>query len=93
MYPSLVEPNIKNVIISELKEIKRNKFYIHSNYLNIVGFLFISLLIVFILWLKYTGKKDIKTQLENEKKKKEYILSKLSYFQRMKQREYTNMPI
>lgn len=93
MYPSLVEPNIKYVIHSELKTCKQDKFYKYSTYLNLGGFLFITSLIGFILWLKYKGKQDIKTQIENERKKKEYILSKLNYFQRMKQRAYTNMPI
>jgi Bucentaur or craniofacial development len=93
MYPTLVEPNIKYVINSELKTCKQSKFEKYSTFLNIGGFFFITGLIGFILWLKYKGKQDIKAQLENEKKKKEYILSKLNYLQRMKQRAYTNMPI
>ncbi len=93
MYPSLVEPTIKYVINSELKTCKSNKFEINSIYLNIGSFIFITSLIGFILWLKYKGKQDIKTQLENERKKKEYILSKIGHFQRMKQRIYTNMPV
>jgi len=93
MYPSLVEPTIKCVIHSELKTCKEKKFYQYSNYLNIGGFLFLVGTIGFILWYQYKGKQDTKTQIENERKKKEYILSKLNYFQRMKQRAYTNMPI
>ena len=41
MYPTLVEPNIKYVINSELRTCKQDKFYRNSNYLNIGGFLFI----------------------------------------------------
>ncbi len=93
MYPSLVEPSIKYVIHSELKSCKQDKFYKYSTYLNIGGFIFLSSVIGFILWLQYKGKQDIKTQMENEKKKKEYILSKLNTLQRMNQRAYTNMPI
>lgn len=91
MYPMLVEPNIKNVINSELRTCKQEKFYRNSNYLNIGGFLFIASLVSFTLWLKYQGKHDIKAVLENERKKKEYILTKLNQFQRMNQRAYTNM--
>ena len=59
MYPMLVEPNIKNVINSELRTCKQEKFYRNSNYLNIGGFLFIASLVSFTLWLKYQGQGKI----------------------------------
>ncbi len=93
MYPILVEPTIKYVINNELKSCKQDKFYRHSIYLNVGGFIFITSVIGFILWLQYKGKQDIQTQMENDRKKKEYILSKLNTIQRMNQRAYTNMPI
>jgi sugar (pentulose or hexulose) kinase len=36
---------------------------------------------------------DIKQIIEKENKKKNYILSKLHFYQKMKNKEYTNMPI
>lgn len=93
MYPSLVEPSIKYVLQSELKTCKEKQFVTNSLYYNIVGFLLLAGFIGFVLWYQYKGKMDIKTQVERERKKKEYILSKIQNFQKMKQRAYTNMPI
>jgi hypothetical protein len=93
MYPSLVEPSIKYILHSELKNCKEKQFITNSFYLNIISLLFIISFVGFILWLQYKGKQDIKTKIENDKKRKNYILSKLQNYQKMKQRAYTNMPI
>ena len=93
MYPTLVEPTIKNVIMTELKTSRINKVRQNTILLNSIGFIVLGSIIAFVLWLQYKGKQDISAKLERERKKKEYVLSKLQMYQRMKAREYTNMPI
>jgi hypothetical protein len=93
MYPTLVEPSIKHVIMSELKASRGNKVQRNTLLLNGLGFLFLGSTIAFILWLQYKGKQDVRAQVEREQKKREYILSKLQMYQRMKAKEYTNIPI
>ena len=53
----------------------------------------LSFIITFILYIKYKGKQDVSKLIENENKKKNYILSKLHFYQKMKSKEYTNIPI
>ena len=93
MYPTLVEPTIKNVIMTELKTSRVNKIQHNTFVVNLIGFIVLIATISFILWLQYKGKQDVKARIERERKKKEYIMSKVQMYQRMKQREYTNMPI
>jgi len=65
---------------------------------NIITFNTIFFILLFsikkiILYIKYNEKKNKKKMLEKENKKKNYILSKLQFYQKMKTKEYTNMPI
>ena len=93
MYPSLVEPSIKNVILSELKTSRWHRVQQNTLLFNSIGFIVLGSVISFILWLQYKGKQDIKAQVERAEKKREYIMAKLQMYQRMKAKEYTNMPI
>ena len=79
--------------MTELKTSRINKVRQNTILLNSIGFIVLGSIIAFVLWLQYKGKQDISAKLERERKKKEYVLSKLQMYQRMKAREYTNMPI
>ena len=92
MYPSLVEPTIYSVLQYELKNSRQTKFQRDSYYVNLIGFVFLSTLIGLFLWIHYKGKQDVSARILRERKKKEYILSKLNYYQRIKEQEYTGIP-
>jgi hypothetical protein len=93
MYPSLVEPTIKYILQSELKTSSDIKFNRNSFFYNIVCFVVIISIIGFILWLQYNGKNDAIKMIERENKKREYILSKIQMYQKIKTSEYTNIPM
>jgi hypothetical protein len=93
MYPHLVEKNILYVMKDQLSQCNQQKFYRNSIIFNGVLFILLTSVITIILYIKYKGKQDTKKLLENENKKKNYILSKLQFYQKMKTKEYTNMPI
>ena len=93
MYPHLVEKNILYVMKDQLSQCNQEKFYRNSIIFNGVLFILLTSVITIILYIKYKGKQDTKKLLENENKKKNYILSKLQFYQKMKTKEYTNMPI
>lgn len=93
MYPSLVEPTIKYILHSELKTSREIKFDKNSIVYNILCFVALTGSIGFILWLQYKGKQNISEVIERENKKRNYILSKIQMYQKIKTREYTNIPI
>jgi hypothetical protein len=93
MYPTLVEPTIKYILQSELKTSRDIKFNRNSFFYNIICFVVIISVIGFILWLQYNGKKDLVKVIEKENKKRDYILSKIQIYQKIKTREYTNIPM
>ena len=84
MYPSLVEPTIKVIMKQQLDVCNKDKFQKNSIILNIVIGAVIIFIISVILYVKYNGKQDIKLLKEKERKKKEYILSKINNYQKMK---------
>jgi hypothetical protein len=92
MHPSLVEPTIHSILQYELKNSHENKFKRDSFYLNTFGFVFVLSFIGLILWTHYKGKQDIPARVLKERKKREYVLSKLNYYQRIKEQEYTGIP-
>ena len=93
MYPHLVEKNILYVMKDQLLECNQKKLYRNNIIFNSILFILLTSLISIVLYIKYKGKQDTKTLLEKENKKKNYILSKLQFYQKMKRKEYTNMPI
>ena len=84
MYPSLVEPTILVIMKQQLDVCNKDKFHKNSIVLNLVIGATIVFIISVILYVKYKGKQDIKTIKDRERKKKEYILSKISNYQKMK---------
>ncbi len=93
MYPSLVEPTIKYILQSELKTSNENRFNKNSLIYNIICFVALFSTISFILWIQYKGKHDVKEQILRENRKRDYILSKIQLYQKIKTREYTNIPM
>ena len=93
MYPLLVEPTIRNIMNNQLNQCNQTKFTRNTFILNLVGLLIVMGIISIILYVKYKGKQDIHTMKKKEDKKRDYILSKLQFFQKMKTKEFTNMPI
>lgn len=88
----LVEDNIKNIMNLYLNELRRNNQSKKNLYFNL-GLLFIILFTIFItLYIKYKGKQNINKIKENERMKKEYILSNLRKYQNMKNELVTNIP-
>ena len=92
MNPTLVEPSIKYILNSELKSSRYNKFIENSFMFNLILFVLFIVFFLFLGWLLYKGKQDPKIIKERERKKKEYIMSKLHTYQKMKQEVYTNIP-
>jgi phosphotransferase system glucose/maltose/N-acetylglucosamine-specific IIC component len=90
--PVLVEPTIKMVLNSELRMSNEYKFEQNSLLLNIGLFIAFIVFFSFVLWYCYKGKQDPFLNQEKEKKKREYILSKLQHYQKMKQEAFTNIP-
>jgi hypothetical protein len=93
MNPILVESTIKNIMNSQLSNCKKDKFVKNSTFLNISLFLLLSGIISFILFIQYKGKQNVVERIQRENKKRNYILSKLHVFQKMKEKEFTNIPI
>jgi hypothetical protein len=84
MYPSLVEPTIKVIMKQQLDVCNKDRFHKNSVMLNIVICIVLLCVISAILYIKYKGKQDIALLKEKERKKKEYILSKINNYQQMK---------
>ena len=84
MYPSLVEPTIKVIMKHQLDVCNKDRFEKNSVILNILIGMIIIAIISAILYVKYKGKQDIRLVKERERKKKEYILSKINNYQKMK---------
>lgn len=84
MYPSLVEPTIKVIMKQQLDLCNQDKYNRNTIIFNLIAGTIILSIIVIILYIKYKGKQDVRLTKEKERKKKEYILSKIQYYQKMK---------
>ena len=93
MYPQLVEPNIVHVMKYQLLECNKKKVMKNTIIFNVSCGLLILFIIGIILYIKYKGKQDVQTTMKKENKKREYILSKLQFYQKQRTKEFTNMPI
>lgn len=91
--PLLVEPTIKSIMNLQLNNCKKDKFSKNSIILNICLFLTFSVIISVILFIQYKGKQNIQDQINRDNKKRNYILSKLQVLQKMKESQFTNIPI
>ena len=91
--PTLVEPTIKSIMNSQLNNCKKDKFSRNSMILNVFLFLLFSCIISAILFIQYKGKQNIEDRINKDNKKRHYILSKLQVLQKMKESQFTNIPI
>jgi hypothetical protein len=91
--PLLVEPTIKSIMNLQLNNCKKDKFSKNSIILN--GFLFFIFIVIVgvILFIQYKGKQNVQEQINRDNKKRNYILSKLQVLQKMKESQFTNIPI
>jgi len=92
MYPTLVEPTIHSILQYELKHSRETKFKRDSTWFNLWGALFLFSSVGLFLWIHYKGKQDIHAQQKKERERRQYIFSKLNYYRRIKEQEYTGIP-
>ena len=93
MNPTLVEPTIKSIMNSQLNNCKKDKFLRNSMILNIFLFFVVTSVISAILFIQYKGKQNVEDRINKDNKKRNYILSKLQVLQKMKESQFTNIPI
>jgi hypothetical protein len=91
--PILVESTIKSIMNSQLNDCKKDKFSKNSMILNISLFIMLCSVISFILFIQYKGKQNIEERINKDNKKRNFILSKLQVLQKMKESQFTNIPI
>ena len=92
MYPTLVEPTIHSILQYELQNSRQNKFNRDSMRFNVFCTLFLFSFVGLFLWVHYKGKQDIQTRQKREREKREFIFSKLNYYRRIKEQEYSGIP-
>jgi Ca2+/Na+ antiporter len=81
MNPSLVENNFKSFLTTTLKKCKVLKFEHVSKLYNWGLLLFLLLFIFLFLYFRYKGKLSNAEIKEREKKKEQYILSRIKNYQ------------
>jgi hypothetical protein len=91
--PILVESAIKSIMNSQLNDCKKDKFSKNSMILNISLFFMFCIIVSFILFIQYKGKQNIEERINKDNKKRNFILSKLQVLQKMKESQFTNIPI
>jgi hypothetical protein len=91
--PILVESTIKSIMNSQLNDCKKDKFSKNSMILNISLFFIFCSVVSFILFIQYKGKQNIEERINKDNKKRNFILSKLQVLQKMKESQFTNIPI
>ena len=91
--PILVESTIKSIMNSQLNDCKKDKFSKNSMILNISLFFMFCTIVSFILFIQYKGKQNIEERINKDNKKRNFILSKLQVLQKMKESQFTNIPI
>lgn len=92
--PLLIEPGIKSFLSHTLKNCKETKNKNQNIFYNIGFFIVFFIVIGGFLLYKYKGKLTPYQRIEKEKKKKEYIISKLQQisYQKNKTDMITNLP-
>lgn len=92
MYPTLVEPTIHTILQHELKQSRELKFKRNSLWVNVWLTLFLFSSVGLFLWVHYKGKQDVAGQAKRDRERREYIFSKLHYYRRIKDQEYSGIP-
>ena len=92
MYPTLVEPTIHSILEHELKQSRDIKFKRNSLWVNVWLAIFLFSCVGLFLWVHYKGKQDLPAQMERDRERREYIFTKLNYYRRIKEQEYSGIP-
>ena len=92
MYPTLVEPTIHTILQHELKQSRELKFKRNSLWMNVWLALFLFSSVGLFLWVHYKGKQDLAGRAKKDRERREYIFSKLNYYRRIKDQEYSGIP-
>jgi hypothetical protein len=80
--PKLIANNVKNFLFNNLKQCNTNKFIQNSSIYNILLFIVFFTIFTIILISKYKGFKSPQEIYEKNIKDKNYIMSKLVYYNR-----------
>lgn len=97
--PKLIETSVKNYLYFSLQRCHHNRVQIYSIVLNIVVFVFFVIVFgsaLYICWRKKPNKVDLERR---QLKEQELILSKIRYYQQVKQHQkdtmnnITNLPV
>jgi len=97
--PKLIEPSVKNYLYFSLQKCHQNRIQIYNIVLNILVFLFFVFVFGYTLYHCWKEKPN-KVDLERKRlKDQELILSKIRYYQQVKQHQkdtmnnITNLPV
>jgi len=98
--PKLVDKGVKFFFKEVLKGCHNYKQSNYNSFFNISMFLFFIVVLGVILFIRYKGNKTSKSYYEKSMKDKEYIMSKLVYYnrqnidnqQKIKNNMITNLP-
>ena len=91
--PRLVEPGVKNVLNNYLYKLKIDTESKRNLLFNLCCLFVLLFIILFTLYIKYKGRQNKEEILERERKKKEYILTRLRKYQNMIEQPLTNIPL
>lgn len=91
--PRLVEPSVKNVLNNYLYKLKIDTEVKRNLLFNICCLCILLFIILFTLYIKYKGRQNKDELLQREKKKKEYILTRIRKYQNMIEQPLTNIPL
>lgn len=91
--PRLVEPSVKNVLNNYLYKLKIDTEVKRNLLFNICCLFILLFIILFTLYIKYKGRQNKDELLQREKKKKEYILTRIRKYQNMIEQPLTNIPL
>ena len=89
--PNLIEPGVKYFLNTTLEQchIIKHKYY---NFIYNLGlFILFSVILVSVLYYKYTIKNNKKIQDEKKRQEKEYILNKLRFMQDYRNSQVSNL--
>ena len=98
--PQLIAPNVKFFFKNVLKNCNNIKNNNYNLYFNVGMFILFLIILVTVLLVKYNGGKNSKQKYEKNLRDKQYIMSKLVYYnkaniennQRIKNNMITNLP-
>ena len=89
--PRLIEPGMKYFINASLEQCHHIKSKYNNFIYNLGLFILFSVILVSVLYYKYTIKNNKKIQDEKKRQEKEYILNKLRFMQDYRNSQVSNL--